>query len=90
MTVQPRYLTGDPAGIKQFIDKFDVSEKVSQSHIFAVMGNEPKPLEHYNWLTDISLRSSCSTAMVCNERSSFSLQISLIRPRFLRTFVSSL
>jgi 4-nitrophenyl phosphatase len=27
MTV-PRYLTGDPAGIKEFLDKFDVSPAV--------------------------------------------------------------
>lgn len=47
----PKYLTGDSAGIKEFLDKFDVSIK-----------NDPAEPRDAN--QDVH-RSFCSIAMVC-------------------------
>lgn len=52
MAATPKYLTGDSAGIKEFIDKFDVSD-FTLSLLLSMISS----------LTKIH-RRSCSTAMV--------------------------
>lgn len=54
MAATPKYLTGDSAGIKEFIDKFDVSD-------FTFVAFKPT---FNDSLAHIKYRRSCSTAMV--------------------------
>lgn len=54
-TTRPRYLTGDQAGLREFLDKFDVG---ILSHGRGVLENTA--------IADTDMgRSFCSTAMVC-------------------------
>lgn len=54
MAATPKYLTGDSVGIKDFIDKFDVSD-------FTIVAFKPT---FNDSLTHKNNRRSCSTAMV--------------------------